>query len=78
MPALVQALRDAGLQDREAKELAEAIAADKPESNDGIGRKAAKWIGKQLASGVDLGVKGGVAAAVKLAEEAAMKYWGLK
>jgi hypothetical protein len=77
-PALIGLLREAGLHEAFVTELADAIAADAPEAAGSLGQRAAKWIGKKISDGVDLGIKGGVSAAVNLAQAAAMQYWGLK
>jgi len=76
--SLLSALKDAGLLELYASELADAITSDTPDGKGTLGKRATKWLGEKMSAGVDLGIKGGVAAVVNVAQAAAMQYWGLK
>lgn len=75
--SLVQALRDAGFSQSDIPQLVEAIVEERP-SSDGTNSSVKSWLATRLTKGVDLGVKGGIAAATAIIQESAMRYWGLK
>jgi hypothetical protein len=75
---LREQLTNAGFNDEHAKNLAEVISNDKPESNSNYGAKTAAWLGDKLSKSVDLGIKGGIPAAIGVAKEAALQFWELK
>gem|GEM_PF-6214436 len=78
--SLKAALSEAGMNSDTSAELAELISSEKPKSDEpsGLSAKVRNWLSQRLNDGVDEGIKGGVGALSKVAQEAAMQYWGLK
>ena len=79
--SLLEALSDVGLSDEHAETLAKLISEEKPTTSvneASLGHKTRKWIADRISQGVDATVKGGSAALVKLVQDAAMQFWGLK
>lgn len=68
--SLQEALTKAGMKDTDARELAEIIASEKPESNKPLGTKAFKWLSDNIQKLV-----GSVGTSMITA--AAMQYYGL-
>lgn len=67
-----------GLPEAEAREFAQIIAEEKPESVDRpFGARARGWIGQKVSSGAADVWKGGVAVGTSLMTKAALAYWGL-
>lgn len=76
---LVQNLAKAGIAELDAKEIAELIASEKPESlEEPLGTKAKAWLVKNLKKATDGTWKVGVSVATQVLTEAALRYWGLK
>lgn len=77
--SLTRSLIDGGIGEADARELAEIVASEEPESADQpFGVRAGDWFARNIAKAADGTWKAGMAVATKVATEAALKYWGLK
>jgi hypothetical protein len=77
--ALVDNLARAGISESDAKELAEIVATEKPESKEEpFGAKAKAWLLKNLKKAANGTWKVGVSVATDVIKEAVLKYYGLK
>ena len=77
--ALVSELVKAGIPEKSAKEFADTVASEDPESPENpLGKRAHKWLTENIEKASDGAWKIGVGIATKVLEEAAMRYYGLK
>lgn len=77
--SFVKALVDAGITERDAKQLEEIVASEEAESQEEpFGAKAKAWIAKNLNKAADGTWKMGLAVATQVLTEAAMRYYGFK
>jgi hypothetical protein len=76
---LVEYLKQAGIAEPDAKQLAEIVASEKPESKqEPLGTKAKKWLVENLKKAANGTWKAGVSVATDVIKEAVLKYYGLK
>lgn len=76
---LVEYLKQAGIAEPDAKQLAEIVASEKPESKqEPLGTKAKKWLVENLKKAANGTWKVGVSVATDIIKEALLKYYGLK
>lgn len=76
---LLDALKNLGLETKDAIELAEIVASETPDSpTEPIGKRAGAWLAEKSAHGVGLVFKGGVEVGKSILTELLMKYYGLK
>ncbi len=77
--ALISELEKAGIPKAAAKEFAEIVASEKPQSAEQpLGAKAVEWIGQNIGKAASGTWKIGVSVFAKLMEEVALRYYGLK
>lgn len=77
--AFVQFLAQAGINESDAKELAEIVATERPENAEQpFGSRAKNWITKNIGKALNGTWKVTVDVATKVLTEAALKYYGLK
>lgn len=78
--SLTDCLQNLGLSVKETEELARLISHQEPTKKEeaGLNPGVRKWLSDRIMNGFDSGITGGVAAATKIVQEAAMQYWGLK
>jgi hypothetical protein len=77
--SVVKALKDAGIAEADAKEIATIFSSEAPESTqEPFGIKAKSWISKNISKAVDGSWNVGVAVATQVLTQAAIKYYGLK
>lgn len=77
--ALVEYLKHAGIAEADAKQLAEIVATEEPESKqEPLGDKAKKWLIDNLKKAANGTWKAGVSVATDVIKEAILKYYGLK
>lgn len=76
--SLERFLMSRGLPKGQSDELAELIAANKPNMDDdaGLNPSVRKWIADRITGGLDVGLQGGVTALTQMVKDAAMGYWG--
>lgn len=76
---LIEYLKQAGIAEPDAKQLAEIVASERPESKqEPLGAKAKEWLIKNLKKAADGSWKVGVSVATEVIKEAILKYYGLK
>ena len=76
--SLISALAGKGIPEDKAKELANIIEAEKPESpKEPLGKSATAWLKKAAAKGASEAWGIGKAALMEVAKSAAKQYWGL-
>ena len=76
---LVEYLKQAGIAEADAKQLAEIVASESPESKqEPLGAKAKKWLVENLTKAANGTWKVGVSVATDVIREAILKYYGLK
>lgn len=76
---LIEYLKHAGIAEPDARELAEIVAKEKPESKqEPLGFKAKQWVVDNLKKAADGTWKVGVSVATDVIKEAILKYYGLK
>jgi hypothetical protein len=76
---LVEYLKQAGIAEADAKQLAEIVANEGPESKqEPLGAKAKKWLVENLKKAANGTWKVGVSVATDVIKEAILKYYGLK
>lgn len=76
---LVEYLKQAGIAEADAKQLAEIVASEKPESKqEPLGAKAKNWLVENLKKAANGTWKVGVSVATDVIKEAILKYYGLK
>lgn len=77
--SFVQYLAQAGIDEPDAKELAEIVATEQPENSEQpFGSRAKVWITKNIGKALNGTWKVTVDVATKVLTEAALKYYGLK
>lgn len=77
--ALVKTLTDAGMTKADAKQFAEIVSSEQPESKEEpFGKNAKAWIAKHIGKAADGTWKIGIAVATQVLTEAALRYYGLK
>ncbi|PHS77873.1 MAG: hypothetical protein COB56_01295 [Robiginitomaculum sp.] len=75
---LTTVLNDAGIPKKEAEELSAIIAAEEPESQkEPLGKKAQKWLGKNISKAINGTWKIGASALSGVLTAAAKQYYGL-
>ena len=75
--ALLEFLRESGIPDHDAKELAEIVQAEPPVSREEpLGKKAKNWLKAKAKSVTKSGWKISVDVATEVAKQAALKYFG--
>lgn len=75
----VEHLKKAGIAEPDAKQLAEIVASETPDSKqEPLGFKAKEWLIKNLKKAADGTWKVGVSVATDVIKEAILKYYGLK
>jgi hypothetical protein len=78
MASVVHALVGAGIDENDAKEFANTLATETPESeSEPFGAKAKTWIAKNVKKAADGTWKAGVGVATEVLKQAALKYYGL-
>jgi len=76
--ALIDYLVKGGIEETDATELADIVAAEKPGSvEEPLGSKAKAWLMKNLKKAADGTWNAGVSVATKIITEAVLKYYGL-
>ena len=76
---LVEYLKQAGIAEPDAKQLADIVAAEGPESmQEPLGAKAKKWLVENLKKAANGTWKMGVSVATDVIKEAVLQYYGLK
>jgi len=76
---LIEYLKQAGIAEPDAKQLAEIVASEGPESKqEPLGTKAKKWLVENLKKAANGTWKVGVSVATDVIKEAILKYYGLK
>lgn len=76
---LVEFLKTAGIPEGDAKQLAEIVASEEPESKqEPLGTKAKKWLVDNIKKAANGTWKIGVSVATDVIKEAVLKYYGLK
>ena len=80
LESLKTGLLRSGLSEEESEEVAKLISEQEPSDqvNTGFNDGIRKWLADRIASGFDAAFKGGISALIKVVQEAAMQYWGLK
>lgn len=77
--SFLEALKNAGIPERDARELAEIVASEEVENSaQPWGAKAKNWLAGNIGKAADGTWKIGLEVATKVLTEAAMKYYGLK
>lgn len=77
--AFVEYLKSAGISEADAKQLAEIVASEEPESKqEPFGSKAKTWLIENLKKAANGTWKIGVSVATAVVKEAVLKYYGLK
>jgi len=75
----IEHLKQAGIAEPDAKQLAEIVASESSESKqEPLGAKAKAWLIKNLKKAADGTWKIGVSVATDVIKEAVLKYYGLK
>lgn len=76
---LAEYLKQVGIAEADARQLAEIVAGEKPESHqEPLGAKAKKWLVDNLKKATNGTWKVGVSVATDVIKEAILKYYGLK
>ena len=76
--SVTEALKQGGISEDDAKEFAEILASEKPESSDQpFGARAKEWVAKNLPKALNGTWKAGIAVATGVLTEAAKKYYGM-
>jgi len=76
---LIEYLKQAGIAEPDAKQLADIVAAEGPESmQEPLGTKAKKWLVENLKKAANGTWKMGVSVATDVIKEAVLQYYGLK
>lgn len=77
--SMVGELVKAGIPEKAAREFADIVQSEEPESIEKpFGTRAAQWLGKNIVKAADGTWKIGAAVATNVLQEAALRYYGLK